>query len=468
MAIYYVRPDGNNTFAGTGPLASQAWATITKAAQTMVAGDTVWIAPGVYRETVEPSTPGTSGNTIKFFGDPNCQYFTDMTPGPVQIKPFDVAGAPGLDSYAFKATTAGRIYYDLQDLALSMATFGINCLTYLTITRCRVHGTYAGISTTGVAGLVFTDSVISGGEIGVLYSGSGVASMLRCVVWGGNIAVDGGGSTLTLTFCLIRNGVSKSSGTLNAYGCMLSGGHNNITPSCIYTGAAVTMTLKGCSFEKASRGLNDSPGTGANLTVQGCFFQHLATGLLRNSTTIAPTISYCQFYKCQKGTYTAMSTTLGSCGFDEVDVAVNGSGTLTVTSCLGHAVTKSASSGVTLSGSLTYGAFTPKAGNAITTTSPIAGTKSLRMAGYDYTPVFVQQVACEKGKVKPVKVKVKLTSASDSVTITLGDQTATTTATTNVQTLTLTYTHYDTEYLPLFICATPVTTNQVLIDDIAA
>lgn len=62
-AIYYVSPSGNDSNPGNE---SQPWLTIQKAAKTMVAGDTVYIKVGTYREQVVPSNSGTAGNYITY------------------------------------------------------------------------------------------------------------------------------------------------------------------------------------------------------------------------------------------------------------------------------------------------------------------------------------------------------------------------------------------------------------------
>lgn len=63
---YYVRTDGNDSNAGTANTSGGAWLTIQKAANTMIAGDTVTIAAGAYPENVVSGADGTNGNPITF------------------------------------------------------------------------------------------------------------------------------------------------------------------------------------------------------------------------------------------------------------------------------------------------------------------------------------------------------------------------------------------------------------------
>lgn len=66
---YYVRTDGNNANAGTTDSAAGAWLTVQKAADTIVAGDTVYVGNGVYAESVTiNSGDGSAGNYKKFVG----------------------------------------------------------------------------------------------------------------------------------------------------------------------------------------------------------------------------------------------------------------------------------------------------------------------------------------------------------------------------------------------------------------
>ena len=89
MATYYVRTDGNDTNAGTGPATNQAWQTITKAigATGIGVGDTLYIAPGVYRGTftADFANPANSGQRITIQGDPTALQFSGISPNPVII-----------------------------------------------------------------------------------------------------------------------------------------------------------------------------------------------------------------------------------------------------------------------------------------------------------------------------------------------------------------------------------------------
>lgn len=86
MAVYYVRNDGSDANAGTGPGAASAWQTIGKAlgATGIASGDTVWVAPGTYRELVSVNiTAPTSATYIK--GDPTASQFPGVSAGVVRI-----------------------------------------------------------------------------------------------------------------------------------------------------------------------------------------------------------------------------------------------------------------------------------------------------------------------------------------------------------------------------------------------
>lgn len=60
---YYVSPDGSDDNPGT---LNEPWQTIGKAAETLVAGDTVFIRQGTYYERVVPINSGISGKRITY------------------------------------------------------------------------------------------------------------------------------------------------------------------------------------------------------------------------------------------------------------------------------------------------------------------------------------------------------------------------------------------------------------------
>jgi hypothetical protein len=65
--VYYVAPTGSDSGPGT---LEQPWKTIQKAAQSMVAGDTVYIRAGTYNEQVVPRNSGSPGSYITYAAYP--------------------------------------------------------------------------------------------------------------------------------------------------------------------------------------------------------------------------------------------------------------------------------------------------------------------------------------------------------------------------------------------------------------
>jgi len=66
-AVYYVAPGGQDSNPGT---VSQPWRTIQRAADTLAAGDTVYIRAGTYLERVVPQYSGSAGSYITFAAYP--------------------------------------------------------------------------------------------------------------------------------------------------------------------------------------------------------------------------------------------------------------------------------------------------------------------------------------------------------------------------------------------------------------
>ena len=128
MATYYVANYGSNANNGTSP--STPWLTVQFALGAasgtnpgLTAGDTVWIAPGTYREVVTTTTlTGTAGNTIKIYGDPTFSIaWTSGSMGMVRITNFlsDTVTPTGSQSLAVIGD-----YVDIQDLCIDGITNG--------------------------------------------------------------------------------------------------------------------------------------------------------------------------------------------------------------------------------------------------------------------------------------------------------------------------------------------------------
>lgn len=100
-ATYYVSPTGNDKNAGT---LTSPWKTIQKAANTVTAGNTVIVQPGVYKERVKfavsPNHSGTVSNPV---------IFKSSTPSTAQIVGgFDTRNANHLIIDGFKITSLAK------------------------------------------------------------------------------------------------------------------------------------------------------------------------------------------------------------------------------------------------------------------------------------------------------------------------------------------------------------------------
>ena len=73
---YYVAPGGSDSNPGTE---AQPWQTIQKAADTLVAGDTVYIKAGTYQERVIVRNSGNAGNYITYAAYPGEQSVPDRS-----------------------------------------------------------------------------------------------------------------------------------------------------------------------------------------------------------------------------------------------------------------------------------------------------------------------------------------------------------------------------------------------------
>jgi hypothetical protein len=117
MATYYVRPDGSNANTGTGPAAGQAWLTVQYALTNAVLTtgiNYIYIAPGVYRESVTLNITPTSSNTLVISGDPNTSQFPGVSQGVVRLTNFVTDNANPTSSRVFFSNT--KSYFTLENI----------------------------------------------------------------------------------------------------------------------------------------------------------------------------------------------------------------------------------------------------------------------------------------------------------------------------------------------------------------
>ena len=166
MATYYVAPYGSNTNNGTS--ASTPWLSLTFALGAasgtnpgMTAGDTLWIAPGVYRETTGVTYNGgngTSGNTVNIYGDPTfSRAWTSGAVGPVRLTTASADNA--ICSSSTCALLINKEYVTIQDICFDASTpssFGYittgvlgigSSASNITVTRCVLQTDQTNTST---------------------------------------------------------------------------------------------------------------------------------------------------------------------------------------------------------------------------------------------------------------------------------------------------------------------------------
>ncbi|HSQ18098.1 MAG TPA: right-handed parallel beta-helix repeat-containing protein, partial [Anaerolineales bacterium] len=175
-AYYYVSPSGSDTNPGT---LTQPWRTLQKAANTLVAGETVKILPGTYYEKFAPLNSGVAGAYITYTADPG-MVVLDGTGVSLST---DVQG-DGL------VQILGKSYIKVQNLTLRDAS--VNCVNisdnssgtdsaYIEITALNIQNcNNVGIRVRNSNHLLLKDNIINH----INYS-SGIG-----VWWSSNVIVD--------------------------------------------------------------------------------------------------------------------------------------------------------------------------------------------------------------------------------------------------------------------------------------
>ena len=101
--LYYVAPTGDDSNEGT---MAHPWQTIQKAANTLIAGDTVYIRAGTYHERVTPQNSGSAGNMITYAAYPGETATID---GSGVTLPDDLAGLFDISNMSYIRVSGLRI-----------------------------------------------------------------------------------------------------------------------------------------------------------------------------------------------------------------------------------------------------------------------------------------------------------------------------------------------------------------------
>ena len=154
MTVYYVRNDGSDLNTGTLSNTAGAWKTLTKAlgASGISGGDTLYIAPGVYRETIEVGFAST-GSTTYVYGDPKALNFTGITPNIVRITSntlYDSLSSAFYPSYNTLISVAAKsnivfdgLYLEYGSVGLGLSSCNNIQLRNSVLTSHRAHASNA-------------------------------------------------------------------------------------------------------------------------------------------------------------------------------------------------------------------------------------------------------------------------------------------------------------------------------------
>jgi len=250
MTIYYVSNQrGSDLNDGLSP--SSPWLTVTKAVQTLVAGDTCYIGSGIYREKPVNVNTGTDGNIISFIGDFDSQFVVGDKPGIVRVT------GCGEDDLPTTGTTwtQQKDYVHLENLIVDGCKLnGVLCTTIENRTnknvvaiggnygfgggtneKCLGIGGYYGFNyciTNGCLGIGGNAAFYSGtnkNSIGIGYYCFYSSTNVNCLGIGGNNTFN----SCTNTNCLAIGGnYSFNNGT--SVNCLAFGGNYG------YTGGTLT------------------------------------------------------------------------------------------------------------------------------------------------------------------------------------------------------------------------------------
>jgi hypothetical protein len=242
MATYYVTTGGNAGNTGLSP--STPW-TLAKAFLSAVAGDTVYIAPGVYRGAFTLSNSGTSGSPIQFFGDPLAtQGWTGINAGQVRITNITddltgtAAGATVINGTSRSWISFSKIAFECIRIGTIQAiqiSFGWS------ITQCQI----VAFSTNTVCQTIGGSNATGGTDLNLTFTRNVVATNGSALYVGLVRHTSAYGVTANIKNCIFFG--HNTSGESFGVRCFASGsgseGGGYIVQNCTFVGFANAVTF---------------------------------------------------------------------------------------------------------------------------------------------------------------------------------------------------------------------------------
>ena len=277
MATYYVRTDGSNANAGTGPATNQAWQTIGKVFESgsvVTGGDIVYIAPGTYTETI--SVLATSPTSeVQIIGDPTASQFTGVNAGVVKLSAYNAAGTAVVNNNTYLITATSKNYYSFSNLVFETAhtgtVSGLQFLTsrYIKFTKCVFRTENA-------------PAVSDGAQVRLTASASTAIDATFDQCYFGP----------TSAYGIYLNGASQLADTTTIKNCYFD--------SCQYGALphGATAAIYNCTFVGGIMGVYQFTGSAnAFITVKNCLFKRCTTGITGTSS-VSGIQTYNRFIGC--------------------------------------------------------------------------------------------------------------------------------------------------------------------------
>jgi len=209
--VYYVRTDGDDNNTGTENTPQGAWRNIQKAADTLVAGDTVLVQPGTYNEEVYPVNSGQNQQPIIYKAD-----------GAVILDGQNTLGI------AFYLDTDSYLVIDGFEMTRYIDTSGDDGTIFMgsgsthnVIENCFIHDTARDCISTHAGAddnLIENCLIVDCADDGITPNGDGI-TIRNCTIYGtGQWGIEqGSGTNLIFENNIIWDAVSSFSGSYSWY-----------------------------------------------------------------------------------------------------------------------------------------------------------------------------------------------------------------------------------------------------------